>query len=104
MQGLSELVAGELVRLVDFAGVQRVADIGGSGGTLMSAVLDAHADVGGILLDLPEVAEGARSVIEARGLAGAAMWSEATSSRRSRAVPTSTSSSRFCTTGTMSSA
>ena len=70
MQGLSELVAGELVRLVDFVGVQRVADIGGSGGTLMSAVLDAHADIGGILFDLPEVAERASSAIEARNLGG----------------------------------
>ena len=70
MQGLSELVAGELVRLVDFVGVQRVADIGGSGGTLVAAVLDAHADIGGILFDLPNVAEKARSAIEARGLTG----------------------------------
>ena len=70
MQGLSELVAGELVRLVDFEGVQRVADVGGSGGTLVSAVLDAHAEIGGIVFDLPNVAEGAKSAIKARGLAG----------------------------------
>jgi hypothetical protein len=70
MRGLSELVAGELVRLVDFGGVQRVADIGGSGGTLVSAVLDAHAELGGLLFDLPSVAEEARRTITARGLAG----------------------------------
>ncbi len=70
MKGLSEWVAGELVRLVDFAGVQRVVDIGGSGGTLVCAVLDAHAEIGGVAFDLPDVAEGAKGAIEARGLSG----------------------------------
>lgn len=70
MQGLSDLVGAELVRLVDWSGVEKVVDVGGSGGTLVSAVLDAHPRASGILFDLPEVASRARGAIEARGLAG----------------------------------
>jgi hypothetical protein len=69
MQNLSALVASELVRLVDWSGVQTVADIGGSDGTLVSAVLEACAETRGVLLDLPGVADKARGAVEARGLA-----------------------------------
>ncbi len=67
MAGMSSLVAGELVRLVDFSDCKLVADIGGASGALLAQVLDAHPEAAGILYDLPNVAEDARSVVAARG-------------------------------------
>jgi hypothetical protein len=46
-----------------------VADIGGSGGDLLLAVLEQYPGTRGILFDLPEVVERARPVIAASPLA-----------------------------------
>jgi hypothetical protein len=67
MQGVSSLVANELVRVVDFSECKLVVDVGGSSGTLVSRVLDAHPNVAGIVYDLPSVAAEARSALDARG-------------------------------------
>jgi hypothetical protein len=70
MQGMSSLVASEFARVVDFSDCKVVADVGGAGGTLLSAVLDKHSEVSGILYDLPSVAGNAKGAVEARGHAG----------------------------------
>jgi len=52
----------------DFSGVQTVADIGGGTGTLLAAILRAHAHLRGLLFDRPEVAAGAANVLQSAGL------------------------------------
>ncbi|MBZ4371929.1 SAM-dependent methyltransferase [Corallococcus sp. AS-1-6] len=69
MGNLSGLVASELTHHIDFAPFARVADIGGSHGDLLAQVLRAHPSCRGILFDLPQVAEAAKTVLESRGLA-----------------------------------
>lgn len=66
MQDMSSLVASEFARLVDFSDCKLVADIGGAGGTLLAAVLEANPELGGILYDLPSVAGDAKGAVLAR--------------------------------------
>jgi hypothetical protein len=58
----------EVARLHDFSPYARVADVGGSQGVLLAAVLRAHPSCRGILFDLPNVIDGARAQVEAEGL------------------------------------
>ena len=53
----------------DWSSASIVADIGGGNGALLTAVLDAHAHLRGVVFDLPHVVADARPVIEDRGLA-----------------------------------
>jgi len=69
MGGFSATVASEVVRLHDFSRYARVADIGGSEGVLLEAILRAYPSCRGILFDLPHVMAGARARIESVGLA-----------------------------------
>ncbi|NOK38891.1 SAM-dependent methyltransferase [Corallococcus exercitus] len=68
MGNLSALVASEVTQHIDFAPFARVADIGGSHGDLLAHVLAAHPSCRGILFDLPQVAEGAKTALASRGL------------------------------------
>jgi len=68
MGSFSSFVATEVARLHDFSPYARVADVGGSQGVLLAAVLRAHPSCRGILFDLPHVIEGARAQVEAEGL------------------------------------
>lgn len=54
----------------DFAGVDRVVDVGGGDGTLLVAILQAHAHLQGVLFERPAAAERAKSHINRAGLAG----------------------------------
>lgn len=69
MGSFSSFVAEEVARLHDFSPYARVADVGGSQGVLLGAVLRAHSSCRGILFDLPHVIDGARARVEAEGLA-----------------------------------
>jgi ubiquinone/menaquinone biosynthesis C-methylase UbiE len=53
----------------DFTGLHTVVDVGGGYGAVITAVLCANPELRGILLDLPDVVEGARPRIAASGLA-----------------------------------
>ncbi len=68
MGSFSSFVAEEVARLHDFSPYARVADVGGSQGVLLAAVLRAHSSCRGILFDLPHVIDGARALVEAEGL------------------------------------
>ncbi|QSQ23182.1 SAM-dependent methyltransferase [Pyxidicoccus parkwayensis] len=68
MGSFSSFVATEVARLYDFSTHARVADVGGSQGVLLAAVLRAHPSCRGILFDLPHVIDGARAQVEAEGL------------------------------------
>jgi SAM-dependent methyltransferase len=68
MGNLSQLVAAELVWLVDFSNVQKVLDVGGANGVLLTSILHANPKLSGILFDLPHVIKAAKPVIESEGL------------------------------------
>ena len=52
----------------DFSGISQVVDMGGGQGTLITAILQAHPHMQGILFDLPDAVEGAGNIIEAGGV------------------------------------
>lgn len=58
--------AAALAAAFDFGAVRMVVDVGGGRGTLLAAVLDAHAHLRGVLFDLPHVAERARPALVER--------------------------------------
>jgi len=55
-------------RAWDFSRRRVVADLGGGGGALIAAILNTHADVQGILVDLPSSIEDATARVTAEGL------------------------------------
>lgn len=54
----------------DFSNIGVLADIGGGNGSLISATLEKHRELRGILFDMPSVIERSRPNIERAGLAG----------------------------------
>ena len=72
MGNLSAMAAAEVARVCDFSRAKTVVDVGGANGALLAAVLDAQPSARGIVFDLPHVAEDARALIGARGLASRA--------------------------------
>jgi hypothetical protein len=63
-------LAAEVPHLHDFSRYARIADVGGSQGVFLEAVLRAHPSCRGILFDLQYVVDGARARIQEAGLAG----------------------------------
>lgn len=55
MTGMTSMVAGEVARTVELAGVRSVVDVGGAAGALLLAVMAAHPHLHGILFDRPHV-------------------------------------------------
>lgn len=53
----------------DFSGMQKIVDVGGGQGMLVSAVLNANPALNGILFDQPDVVLSAQGVLEAAGVA-----------------------------------
>ncbi len=59
-----------IARAWDFSKYHTVADLGGGGGALIAAVLEAFPHVQGLLMDRPESIERAASRFESAGFAG----------------------------------
>jgi O-methyltransferase domain/Dimerisation domain len=55
--------------IYDFAGLQTIVDIGGGRGALLAAILKANPHLRGVLFDAPHVVAGARSLLDAHGVA-----------------------------------
>jgi hypothetical protein len=72
MSNLAAMVAGEMASICDFSNAKKIVDVGGSHGTLLAAVLKRNPDTSGAVIDLPNVADRARTALEANGLAGRA--------------------------------
>jgi hypothetical protein len=53
----------------DFSDVRLLADIGGSTGNLITAILGRHPAMRGILFDLPYLADAAKAILDRRGVA-----------------------------------
>jgi hypothetical protein len=56
------------LRAYDFESAREIADVGGGHGALLSILLLAHPNLRGVLIDLPQVAAGARSTLEKSGM------------------------------------
>jgi O-methyltransferase domain/Dimerisation domain len=68
MQGTSELVQGEVVRLLDVKGVRTAVDVGGANGALVCALAKASPDLRGVVYDLPHSRAGGLAYIAQQGL------------------------------------
>lgn len=68
MTSLSRQDAGAVMQAYDFSGFDTVVDVGGGHGFLLAKILSAYPSIRGVLLDVPEVAAGARATVEAAGV------------------------------------
>jgi hypothetical protein len=68
MTSLTGVAADAVTQAYDFSGVAKIADVGGGHGLFLSKLLKANPHMGGILFDLPHVAEGARKLLSDAGL------------------------------------
>lgn len=68
MQRAITFVTQEVARILDTRSVTIVADIGGAGGSLLHAVLQANPALRGIAFDLPNIAEIAKGAAAEIGL------------------------------------
>ena len=69
MDEFSGAVAHGVLAAYDFTGIDVIADVGGGHGAVLAAVLRAHPAMRGVLFDLPQVASGARAVLERAAVA-----------------------------------
>jgi hypothetical protein len=68
MMGLTLLHARAVARLYPFREVNRLCDVGGGRGTLLSELLLHHGHLRGVLYDAPAVVESAESLLKHRGV------------------------------------
>jgi hypothetical protein len=71
-RALADLRSDEHQRIAhayDWSHVNTVVDVGGGAGSLLAAILEAHPEMRGVLLDLPEVQPDAARLLAARGVA-----------------------------------
>ena len=102
MVELTRLIAGEVARGYDFAGMRRIVDVGGGHGALLAAVLAVHPRMQGVIFDLPHAIAGAKTYLAKEGVSERCELIAAISSRRSRAMPTRICSRTSFTIGTTS--
>jgi O-methyltransferase domain len=69
MSGMSAMAIDAVLKAYSFTGAQLVVDVGGSHGSLLSAVLEKVPEARGILFDLPNVVSGAGPTLERAGVA-----------------------------------
>lgn len=69
MSGVTAATNEGILAAYDFSIFGTIVDIGGGHGGLITSILKANPKLKGILLDAPQVIEGARPKIEAAGLA-----------------------------------
>ena len=69
MTNFSSTEIAALLESYDFSSIETLVDVGGGLGSLLEAILTAHAPMRGILADLPAVIDSARPEISRRGLA-----------------------------------
>src|SRR5215475_16019239 len=55
MKGLTEMINAAVIKAYDFSGVNKLVDVAGGTGRLISAILSAHPRMRGVLFDLPHV-------------------------------------------------
>ena len=70
MTSISRQEAAALRDAYDLSSCRVLVDVGGGRGLLLAMLLQAYPSLRGVLLDLPPVAEGARTLLEAEALHG----------------------------------
>jgi hypothetical protein len=68
MKGLTEMVNQAVLSAYEFSGVNKVVDVAGGTGGLISAILTNHPQMRGVLFDLPSVIAEARPQLDAAGV------------------------------------
>lgn len=68
MTSFSATVAPAVAAAYDMSGVEKLVDIAGGHGLLLSSFLKANPALKGVLFDLPEVIEGAGAILESEGV------------------------------------
>ena len=69
MSNITGLVIKDTIGLLDFDGATTVLDVGGADGALVLALIAAHPEIKGLLLDLPHAVGGAERAAAQAGLA-----------------------------------
>lgn len=69
MSGVTAATNEAILSAYDFSSFEKIVDVGGGHGGLITSILNANPRLKGILLDAPQVIEGARPKIETAGLA-----------------------------------
>jgi hypothetical protein len=69
MSGVTAMINDAVLSLYDFSGFEKIVDVGGGHGALITSILKKNPQLKGVLFDASEVIEGARPLIEAAGLA-----------------------------------
>jgi hypothetical protein len=64
MTGFSIGEADAVVAGYDFAGIERLVDVGGGHGYLLGSILRKYPSLRGLLFDLPPVVDGARALLD----------------------------------------
>ena len=62
-------VAAMVASVYDFSQFEHIVDVGGGQGALLTAILKVNSSLRGTVFELPHVAEGAKPLVEAAGLA-----------------------------------
>jgi hypothetical protein len=70
MTAFSNSVIPAALAVYDFSGIERLVDVAGGHGAVLTAILRKYPAMKGVLFDLEHVVAGARPRIEALGLAG----------------------------------
>jgi ubiquinone/menaquinone biosynthesis C-methylase UbiE len=68
MKGLTGMVNMAVLEAYDFSGVDKLVDVAGGTGRLISAILAAHPRMRGVLFDLPHVIAEAGPLLDAAGV------------------------------------
>jgi hypothetical protein len=69
MTSMTAVVNEAVMAAYSFSGLKKVVDVGGGHGGLITSILKANPDTRGVLFDAEQVISGARSRIEAAGVA-----------------------------------
>jgi hypothetical protein len=68
MTSFSRASGAAILDAYDFSGIERLADVGGGHGMLLSSILGKYPSISGVLFDLPHVIEQARAAPHTAGL------------------------------------
>lgn len=69
MTGFSAAAAEAVNKAYDFAGIRKLADVGGGHGLLLASILQRYPQMHGAIADLPHVVSGAKPALEAAKVA-----------------------------------
>ena len=76
MRDLTRIVTPQIISAYDFSNTKVLLDVGGGSGQLISAVLQKHPTMRGIVFDLPRCAESAKTLFREMGVSERAEFVE----------------------------